>query len=547
MDILISILAFIFALGLIVCIHEGGHFFFARKFNVLCREFAFGMGPQLVKKKKGETTYSIRALPIGGFCAIAGEEEELDPLKKLKKVRLGIEDGVVKKFYVDEKNAHFNEIKAYELVSYDIYDEADTGNLFVEVKENEEDEETIIYPVDPAAMFVLAKEEIQMAPHNRTLNAKKKYQRALIMFGGPLMNFVLALIVFFIAGLIKGFTNTSSSVLGSVTEETPASIASLQAGDEITQFIVDGNTYTINNWTDLEEFMATYSKTNTYTSNTINCTYVRDGATYNSNINPELTSYALGGVGFYQNGEGKVICNFQYLSEESVKTYEEGFNKAAIHKAGLNLGDVIVKVDDTDINCLQDLYNVLMANAKGNKMKIYVEGRDEAITVSPYSQSILKASANLNEDPIPLAKITLGVSPTNKFNFFKSFAYSGKMTLKSSVAIINTLKLLFTGGIGLKNMGGFVAIFSYTANAAKSGFTTLLRWIGLLSVNIGIMNLLPIPALDGGRLVFVAYEAITRKKPNPKVETILITVTMILLFGLMIVVTFNDIMRLIRG
>ena len=127
MDILISILAFIFALGLIVCIHEGGHFFFARKFNVLCREFAFGMGPQLLKKKKGETTYSIRAFPIGGFCAIAGEEEELDPLKKLKKVRLGIEDGIVKKFYVDEKNAHFNDIPAYELISYDIFDEKDTG------------------------------------------------------------------------------------------------------------------------------------------------------------------------------------------------------------------------------------------------------------------------------------------------------------------------------------------------------------------------------------------------------------------------------------
>lgn len=547
MDILISILAFIFALGLIVCIHEGGHFFFARKFNVLCREFAFGMGPQLLKKKKGETTYSIRAFPIGGFCAIAGEEEELDPLKKLKKVRLGIEDGIVKKFYVDEKNIHFNEIKAYTLVSYDIFDEADSGNLFVEVKENEEDETTIIYPVDPAAMFVLAKDEIQMAPHNRTLNSKKKYQRALIMFGGPLMNFVLALIVFFIAGLIKGFTNTSSSVLGSVASETPASVATLQAGDEIKEFKVDDIVYTINNWTDLEEFMSTYSKTTTYTSNIISCTYVRDGNTLNSNINPELTSYALGGVGFYQNNEGKVICNFQCLSEEDAKTYEENFKKAAIYTAGLRLDDVIVKIDETEIHCLQDLYNVLVANTKGNKMKVYVEGKEEAITVSPYSQSILKASANLNEEPIPLAKITLGVSPTNKFNFFKSFAYSGKMTLKSSVAIINTLKLLFTGGIGLKNMGGFVAIFSYTASAAKSGFTTLLSWIGLLSVNIGIMNLLPVPALDGGRLVFVAYEAITKKKPNPKVETILITVTMILLFGLMIVVTFNDIMRLIRG
>ena len=547
MDVIISILAFIFALGLIICIHEGGHFFFARKFNVLCREFAFGMGPQIVKKKKGETTYSIRMLPIGGFCAIAGEEEEADPLKKLKKIRLGIEDGIVKKFYIDEKNIHFNDIKAYELINYDIYDEADTGNLFVEVKEDENSDSSIVYKVDPQAMFVLARDEIQIAPHNRTINAKTKTQRALVMFGGPLMNFVLALVIFFIAGLIKGFANQKSSELGSVSSSTPASSANLQAGDTIKSFKVDDITYEIVNWTSLEEFMATYSKTNTYASNLITCTYERNGVSYTSTISPELTSYGLSGVGFYQNENGKVICNFQYFSEEEAKEYEASFAKSSIYEAGLRLNDVIVKVDNTEIHCLQDLYNVLMANTKGDKMNIYVEGKEEAITVKPYSQSILKASANLNEEPIPLAKITLGVSPTYKFNFFKSFAYSGKMTLKSSLAIINTLKLLFTGGIGIKNLGGFVAIFSYTSNAAKNGFTTLLNWIGLLSVNIGIMNLLPIPALDGGRLVFVAYEAITKKKPNPKVETILITVTMILLFGLMIVVTFNDIMRLIRG
>lgn len=547
MDVVISILAFIFALGLIICLHEGGHFFFARKFDVLCREYAFGMGPQILKKKKGETTYSLRLLPIGGFCAIAGEEEELDPLKKLKKVRLGIEDRIVKKFYVDEKNVHFNDIPAYFLVSYDIFDEKDTGNLFVEVKENEDDEQSIIYPVDSQAMYVLAKDEIQIAPHNRTLNAKSKGARALIMFGGPLMNFVLALIVFLVAGLIKGFPNQKSNTLGSVSSSTPASAASLQASDKITKFEVDGNTYLINNWTDLEEFMATYSKTTTYANNVISCTYERNGASYTSTINPELTSYALGGVGFYQNALGEVICNFQYFSEEEAKSYEESFAKADVYKAGLRLDQKIVKVDDTEIHCLQDLYNVFIANEKGNKMKIYVDSEANPIEVKPYSKSILKASANLNEESIPLAKITLGVSPTYKFNFFRSFAYAGKMTLKSSVAIINTLKLLFTGGIGLKNLGGFVAIFSYTSNAAKSGFTTLLNWIGLLSVNIGIMNLLPIPALDGGRLVFVAYEAITKKKPNPKVETILITVTMILLFGLMIVVTFNDILRLIRG
>ena len=89
-------------------------------------------------------------------------------------------------------------------------------------------------------------------------------------------------------------------------------------------------------------------------------------------------------------------------------------------------------------------------------------------------------------------------------------------------------------------------IFSLTKAVANQGFLYVLNLIGMLSVNIGLMNLLPIPALDGGRLVFVAYEAITKKKPNQKVETALITVTMILLFGLMIFITFNDILRLFK-
>ena len=545
MDVLISILAFIFALGLIICIHEGGHFFFARRANVLCREFAFGMGPQIIKKKKGETTYSLRAFPIGGFCAIAGEEEELDPLVNLKKVRLEIVDGVVKKFYIDAKNPLFNDIKAYELVSYDIFDANDTGNLFVEVKDEDNPDSIVTYKVDPQAMFVLAKDEIQIAPHNRTLNAKSKRARAMIMFGGPMMNFVLALVVFLVAGLIKGFPNQKSSVLGSVSENTPASAVNMQAGDEIKAFIIDEQYYEINSWSDLESFMATYSKTH-YNSN-LKVSYSRDGVNHEVTINPELTSYGLGGIGFYQNDLGQVVCNYHYLDEKSASEYVKSFENIDAYKAGLRIDHIIVKVDDTDITCLQDLYNVFINNIKGDEMKIYVDGQDEAIVVKPYSQSILKASANLNEESIPLAKITLGVSPTYKFNFGRSFVYSGKMTIKSCSAIVNTLRLLFTGGIGLKNLGGFVAIFSYTSNAAKSGFTTLLNWIGLLSVNIGIMNLLPIPALDGGRLVFVAYEAVTKKKPNPKVETILITVTMILLFGLMIVVTFNDIIRLIRG
>lgn len=114
------------------------------------------------------------------------------------------------------------------------------------------------------------------------------------------------------------------------------------------------------------------------------------------------------------------------------------------------------------------------------------------------------------------------------------------------LAVVDTFKLLFNGSVSIKNLSGPIGIYSITTQAAQYGFLYVLSLVGLLSVNIGALNLLPIPALDGGRLVFVAYEAITKKKPNPKVETILITVTMILLLALMVIVGYSDILRLIK-
>jgi len=238
-DIVISILACIFALWLIIIIHEGGHFFFARRANILCREFAFGMGPLLWKKKKGETLYSIRALPIGGFCAIAGEEVEEDPLKELKKIKLVIENGIVKKLILDDKNNLFDELPELDIVEYDLYDANDTGKLYIKVIENDIEVE---YPVDSQALYVFIKpvrnkqlskekqqevyaQEFQIAPHNRTLGAKNKRQRAMVMFGGPMMNFVLAIVMFFFASLFLGFSDTSSTKLGEVSSDTPAYIA----------------------------------------------------------------------------------------------------------------------------------------------------------------------------------------------------------------------------------------------------------------------------------------------------------------------------------
>lgn len=548
-DVIISILAFVFALGLIILIHEGGHFFFARKANILCREYAFGMGPLLWKKKKGETLYSLRALPIGGFCAIAGEEVEDDPLKETKKIKLIIENNIVKKIVFDENNTLFPNLKDYQVIDYDLFDALDTGELYIRVLD---DETEIKYSVDSQALFVFTKpiknknlskekqiekytEEIQIAPHNRTLNAKTKRARAMVMFGGPLMNFVLAIVVFFFAALILGFSDTSSTVLGEVSEGTPAYMAGLQKGDEIYQLSSNNlSSGKLNNWNDLSSFMDSYSASKE-TGETITVKYMRADQEFETKIKPMVVIYSISMV--------------QDLSSEEVKIAELD-NQSLAYIGGLRTGDIITQIkyanEDDDkyiqIKSWKQVYNIFTDNINGDEMTLKVKRGSEEVecTVDPYSKQLFDDTQSVS-----ITAILLGVSPQTKFNFGKSLIYPFTEFVASLKNMVLTLKHLFTGSVGIQNLSGPVGIFSLTSQAASQGFGTLLNFIGFLSVNVGFMNLLPIPALDGGRLVFVAYEAITKKKPNQKVETALITITMLLLFGLIIYVSFNDILRLL--
>lgn len=557
-SVIISILSFVFALGLIILVHEGGHFFFARRANILCREYAFGMGPQLWKKKKGETVYSIRAFPIGGFCAIAGEETEDDPLSRIKEVRLLIEDGKVIKIILDDNNDLYKNVKKYEVVDYDLFDAFDTGHLFIKVK-GETEGEFIEFPVDPKALYVITKvvknpnyseekklqkytDEIQIAPHNRTLNAKSKRARAMVMFGGPLMNFLLAIVVFFIAGLINGFADTSSTKIDEISEGTPAYVAGLRDGDtilELSTIDINGEVISsgeLKDWNDLTKFMNNY-KANEKCLSEITVKYLSDDQEKTTSITPMVIIYSISMI---QDMNDLTSVRIGALSPQSLA-----------YKGGLREGDVIVDIkyaneDDTKkvaIASWKQVYKIFRDNEKGDKMILTVLRDGEAInaTVDPYSKELFEKTQS-----VETTEILMGVSPRTKFNFGKSVIYSFTELGGSLVDMVHTLEMLFfSSEVGVGQLSGPVGIFSMTSDAAKGGFGNLLVWIGFLSVNVGFLNLLPIPALDGGRLVFVAYEAITRKKPSEKVETILISVTMILLLGLIVFVSFNDILRLL--
>ena len=140
----------------------------------------------------------------------------------------------------------------------------------------------------------------------------------------------------------------------------------------------------------------------------------------------------------------------------------------------------------------------------------------------------------------------MGVSTPTKFAFFESIWNGVKYFGKASGIIFNTLWLLFTSKeVGIKDMGGFITILNQTASYAAGGFVSLLYFIGLLSVNLGIVNLLPIPALDGGRILFLLIEGIFHKKLKPKVEAIIINVVFWLLMAFIGYILIQDIVRLV--
>ncbi len=536
MTTILGILAFFFVLGLIILIHEGGHFFFARRAGVLCREYAFGMGPALFQKRKGETLYSLRLFPIGGYCAIAGEEVEEDMLQGVEKVKLKFVGGEITDIYLNIDDE--SEYKTYSIIDYDIFDEKQTGNLFMKV---ERDGIVRNYAVNSQAFIHDKKIEIQIAPFNRTLGSKSLGKRAMVMFGGPMFNFILAFFVFIIVGLFVGYIDTNNNQISKVEENGPAYIAGLEANDEITELTIGDFTVVVDkedSWDDIKSFFSEYIEREATLPATIK--YLRGGVEKEGLITPQFIIYNMGLYSDYKN-ENVIIQNIDYSEGE------------LINNTGLKVNDKIIKISDIDITAWSQVAKIALDYVGGSKVEseniltfvVLRDGEEQEVEVKPYSKSVMDSQKDNTGTVIPHATVILGVTPTLKHGFTKSISFALQKTGNSATLVFDTLGMLFKNQITIKSLSGFVGIAGMTIQITSGGFVNLLSWLGLLSVNIGLMNLLPIPALDGGRLVFLGYEAVTKKKPNRKVETALITITFILLMGLLVFVTINDILKLI--
>ncbi|MBE6131571.1 MAG: hypothetical protein E7183_07595 [Erysipelotrichaceae bacterium] len=556
--VILGILVFVIVLGIIVLIHEAGHFIIAKKSGILCHEFSIGMGPLIWQTKKGETMFSIRAIPFGGYVAMAGEEVEFDALKDVKKVKVILENNRVCKIIINLNNPKYNNLPVYNLVSYDLSGtmEALDNELYLELQSEDGEVNKYIVARD-AMMNVEKKDELQIAPKNRTFAYKPFWNRFFSVLAGPLMNFVLAIIVFFIMGVCYGYADTSSTKIAEVSG--PALVAGLENDDTI--YSINGEE--LSDWDDLSNAMAKAAKGEGISQEgTIEVVYL-DASNNNQKVTvvlePQVFIYSVEMVLKYdkETPDNKVIVgDYGDLMSETKAgkagllpgDYGDLMSETKAGKAGLLPGDEILKIDDTDINGVKDILVFFNSFTEAKTVKFYVNRTKEDGTMEALSFDVDTYSADmLDTSSIPQTKLKMGVSTGSSRDFVKSLYMPWKQTGEASVQIFKTLGLFFKKGSGVKltDLSGPVGILSLFTQLVKGedSFYQILYCTGLLSVNIGLINLLPLPALDGGRLAFLAYEGVTKKKPTPKVENTIHNIGFILLMGLFVVILISDVIK----
>ena len=320
----------------LILFHEFGHFMAAKLCGVKVNEFSLGMGPAIFKKQKGDTLYSLRVFPIGGYCAMEGEDEDSD----------------------DE----------------------------------------------------------------RAFNKKAAWKKAVIVVAGAFMNLVLAVLIMIGISFAAG---TSTTTVDTVSEGAPAQLAGIEHGDTI--IAIDGNE--VDTWSDIYTFIST--------------------------------------------SEGDTVT-LKLLSEEGTE---------------------------------RTVVSGLMQDETGRKI--------------------------------------IGITPMTEHNLWNSMISGAKNTWIMGVSMLDIMKQLFTGNVAASELSGPVGIVAAVNTTVSLGFVHIAYLTALISLNLAVVNMLPFPALDGGRLVFIILRRITGKAITDEMESKVHFAGILLLFALMIYVTWHDIVRFV--
>lgn len=425
-----SIIIAFLILGIVIIVHELGHFVAAKLNGIMVEEFSVGMGPRIISTQRGETLYSLRVVPFGGSCMMKGEDED------------------------------------------------DTAE--------------------------------------GSFNSKSVWRRIAVIAAGPLFNFILA---FFGALVIISIVGYDPPRILQVKEDSAAWEAGLREGDILTEF--DGHTI------DFGRDMSLYEQLYGLDGDVITLSFLRDGQEHTISYQPDVEHRYLLGISYYQT------------EEQAEVTVSSG---GAAEQAGLVSGDIIIGMGNTDIASgmeLAEYFSEYSLTGESVTVRYLHDGLEYETELTPQETDVVQTGFVYNlyrekTDPVGVLK------------------YSALEVRYWISATLQSLRMLVMGRLGLDVLSGPVGVVQVIGETYEETrdegplmtWLTMLNLTILLTANLGVMNLLPLPALDGGRLVFLLIEAVRGKPVNREAEAMVHFAGILLLFGLMIFVTIQDVTHL---
>lgn len=416
MTFIIGAIKVIFLLGFLVFIHEGGHFLIAKACKVFVKEFSIGFGPKIFSWQGKETKYSIRAVPLGGYVSMLGEEERSD------------EEGSFSKASIPRRLA--------------------------------------------------------------------------IVFAGPIVNIAFGLVVYFILLSIVG--NNPSTVIKDFADLNSPVAEYLQVGDEV----VSINGKNIHIKSDIDKLMAKSSGEN------VTIAVKRDGKIVENTFKPNVIETKVIGTYFSNSSlEPKI----RYVEENS-----------SAKQAGIEAGDIITKINDTEIKEYTDISKAINSS-ETDTINIEIKRNIETL--------------NFEIKPEVKKTYVLGIYLEAYENSFKNNTYNAFWkTVYFTGDLVNNVKEIFTGNVSMDQMTGPIGISEMVVET--SGIYDFVYLMCMISLSLGITNLLPIPALDGGRILLLLVECVRRKPLNEELELQIQMIGFTILIVFSIYVSYRDILRI---
>ena len=436
MVILQNILWLLVLIGVMIIIHEAGHFWAARFFDVRVETFSFGFGPRLFGFRRGDTDYRFSAILFGGYVKMSGEQP-------------------------GDENAD-----------------------------------------DP-----------------RSLLSKPRWQRAIIVIAGPLMNVVLA--VALLTGLFmfkyeKLADADLPAVVGHVEHDSPAAKAAVQEGDRILRF--DGKDDP--NWEDvsLKEIAAA--------GKALDLVLERDGKRIETAVTPRLDDRS--GMGF---------AGWAPRDRVQIGTVAPGM---PAQKGGLQRGDVLLSANGKPIHSMGTLQDVIK-NSNGKPVAILFEreGKQQTVALTP-------VKSNLEGQPQWMIGVARKLNViTTRLSLPTAFEESVRQNLKGATLIFKFLGGIIQRRMSPKSLEGPIRIAQLSGEAAREGPSAFFWLMSAVSLNLAIFNLLPIPILDGGVLVLLLVEMLMRRDLSLPVKEAVFKVGFVFLMVVVAFVIYNDISKIL--